>query len=89
MRKVQRLPSAFEAYTIDSSTNRLYLDINAQVQRSVTFKVTPLGDFQKYVSVHTLMMSLFIGFCLALTLYVGMLGTRMQSLGFYSYSFFV
>ncbi|CAA0319442.1 hypothetical protein ALT721_1980105 [Alteromonas alvinellae] len=41
------------------------------------------------VSVHTLMMSLFIGFCLALTLYVGMLGTRMQSLGFYSYSFFV
>ena len=89
MRKVQRLPSAFEAYTIDSSNNRLYLDINAQVQRSVTFKVTPLSDFQKYVSIHTLTMSLFVGFCLALTLYVGMLGTSMQSLGFYSYSFYV
>ncbi|MFZ8201158.1 diguanylate cyclase [Alteromonas portus] len=89
MRKVQRLPSAFEAYAIDSSNDRLYLDINAQVERSVTLKVTPLSDFQKYVSVHTLTMSLFIGFCLALTLYVGMLGNSMQNYGFYSYSFYV
>lgn len=89
MRKVERITSAFEAYTIDSSNDRLYLDINAQVERSLTLKVMPLNDFQKHVSVHMLTMSLFIGFCLALTLYVGMLGTSMQNQGFYSYSFYV
>ena len=89
MRKVDRLSSAFEAYMIDSSNKRFYLDINAQVDRSVSFKVMPLSDFHKFASIHTLTMSLFIGFCLALTLYVGMLGTSMRNYGFYSYSFYV
>ena len=89
MRKVERLPSAFEAYIINSSNNRFYLDINAQVERRVSFKVTPLGDFHKFASIHTITMSLFIGFCLALTLYVGMLGASMRNYGLYSYSFYV
>ncbi|GFD79694.1 hypothetical protein KUL118_25560 [Tenacibaculum sp. KUL118] len=89
MRNIERLPGAFEAYAIDSSNTVLYLDINAQVDRKVSLKVTPLSDFQRFVSVHILTMSLFIGFCLALTLYVGMLGASMRSYGFYSYSFYV
>lgn len=89
MRKVPKLTGAFESYAIDSAHKLLFLDIRSQVERPITLNIVALQDFQKLASIHTFTLSLFIGFCLALTLYVGMLGTSMRNYGFYSYSFYV
>ena len=89
MRKVPKLTGAFESYAIDSTHKLLFLDIRSQVERPITLNIVALQDFQKLASIHTFTLSLFIGFCLALTLYVGMLGTSMRNYGFYSYSFYV
>lgn len=89
MQKVPKLTGAFESYAIDNTHKRLFLDINSQVERPVRLNIATLNDFQTLASIHTFTLSLFIGFCLALTLYVGMLGTSMRNYGFYSYSFYV
>ena len=89
MRQVSKLPGAFQSYIIDDTHTQLYLDISSQVERPVPLNVITFADFQRLTSIHTFTMSLFIGFCLALTLYVGMLGTSMRNYGFYSYSFYV
>lgn len=89
MRKISALPGAFQAYPLDPSNKLFYLDLSSQVERFLTLNVSTLADYQRFSSVHTLTMSLFIGFCLALVLYVGMLGSSMRNYGFYSYSFYV
>ncbi|WP_394223483.1 diguanylate cyclase [Alteromonas gracilis] len=89
MQKIPALPGAFKSYVIDDTHKQLYLDISSQVERPISLTVSSLANFQQFESIHTFTMSLFIGFCLALSLYVGMLGTSMRNYGFYSYSFYV
>ncbi|BFT32234.1 hypothetical protein D210916BOD24_34100 [Alteromonas sp. D210916BOD_24] len=89
MEKVTQLPGAFESYLLPRGKTILFLDIDSQISRPFDLSVSSLSDYQWLTSVHTFTLSMFVGFCLALTLYVGMLGNSMRSYGFYSYSFYV
>ena len=89
MEPVPHLPGAFQSYLLPQGKSVLFLDIDSQVSRQFHIGVSSLAEYQRLTSVHTFTLSLFVGFCLALTLYVGMLGNSMRIYGFYSYSFYV
>lgn len=89
MQQVQSLRSSRASFVIPQGQHTFVLDVSAQVSVPLNIKVSSLFEYQKLVSVHTLTLSVFIGFCLALTVYVGILGNSIKNNGFYSYSFYV
>ncbi|WP_338519746.1 hypothetical protein [Alteromonas gracilis] len=89
MQRVNALQAARVSFVLPPGKRTYLLDVNAQVVRPLDFKVSSLDEYQSITSVHTLTLSLFIGFCLALTVYVGVLGNSIRNNGFYSYSFYV
>jgi len=89
MQRVNALQAARVSFVLPPGKRTYLLDVNAQVARPLDLKVSSFDEYQSITSVHTLTLSLFIGFCLALTVYVGILGNSIRNNGFYSYSFYV
>ena len=89
MQRVSTLPGAYESYLLPEGNSVFYLDVNSQIAQPFLPSIKSLSEYQRTAITHTFTLSLFIGFCLALTLYVGILGNSMQNYGFYSYSFYV
>lgn len=86
---VEALMGARKAFFIPKGRHTFYLDLSAQVPTSFAPSVQSVAQYQRFSTVHTLTLSGFVGFCLALTLYVGMLGNSVRNMGFYSYSFYI
>jgi len=87
--KQSELLSARQAYVLAAGSTSYHLDVNAQFGRTIHPKISSVPDYQAFNTIHTLTLSAFVGFCFALSIYVGVLGRSMRSYGFYSYSFYV
>ncbi len=86
---VEALTGSRKAFFIPQGRHTFYLDLSAQVPAPFAPSVQSVAQYQRFSTVHTLTLSGFVGFCLALTLYVGMLGNSVRNMGFYSYSFYI
>lgn len=86
---IQPLTSARRAYFLPAGSYQFTLSLFAQRQTELTVSVQTLQDFQLYNSLHILTISAFAGFCLALCVYVGILGRSMHNAGFYAYSSYI
>lgn len=89
MERVNSLVAADVSFVLPAGKKNYVLDVSAQVPRPLSVKVSSLSEYQRTSSIHTFTISLFIGFCFALTIYVGILGNSIRNYGFYSYSFYV
>ena len=80
---------ARKAFVLPIGDYSAYLDVTATRARYLTPQVDTASEAQLKNSVHLITMSLFTGFCLALAIYVGVLGRSINNLGFYAYSAYI
>ena len=83
------LVSARQAFLLEPDTRTYYLDIDAEFARPIYPELSSIQEFQYFSTIHTLTISTFLGFCLALIIYVAMLGKSMRNYGFYAYSLYI
>lgn len=80
---------ARRAFVLPIGEYSAYLDVTATRARYLTPQVDTASAAQIKNSVHLITMSLFTGFCLALAIYVAVLGRSINNLGFYAYSAYI
>ncbi|WP_218309272.1 sensor domain-containing diguanylate cyclase [Alteromonas antoniana] len=83
------LRSARKAFIIPQGSYTARLTVEAQRERFLNIIVENADDAQYRNSVHLVMLSLFSGFCLALAVYVGVLGSSINNTAFYAYSAYI
>ena len=83
------LQSARKAFIIPQGSYIARLTVDSQRERFLNIVVENAEDAQYHNSVHLVMLSLFTGFCLALALYVGVLGNSINNTAFYAYSAYI
>ena len=83
------LRSARRAFIIPQGNYTARLTVDAQRTRYLNIVVENADDAQYRNSVHLVTLSLFTGFCLALALYVGVLGSGINHVAFYAYSAYI
>ncbi|WP_414829456.1 diguanylate cyclase [Alteromonas sp. H39] len=83
------LQSARKAFIIPRGNYTARLTVEAQRERFLNVVVENADDAQYRNSVHLVMLSLFTGFCLALAVYVGVLGSSINNTAFYAYSAYI
>lgn len=86
---LESLHSARKAFLLPPGQYPLTLQIQAQRGRFVLPEVDSIAQFYAQDTLHTLTLSAFVGFCIALMIYVGMLGRSIQNQGFYAYSAYI
>lgn len=80
---------ARKAFVLPVGNYSAYLNVTATRARYLTPQVDTASAAQFKNSVHLITMSLFTGFCLALAIYVGVLGRSVNNRGFYAYSAYI
>ncbi|GGW78321.1 GGDEF domain-containing protein [Alteromonas halophila] len=83
------LRGARKSFVLPIGNYTVFLDITASRARYLSPQVDTAATAQFRNSIHLIMMSLFTGFCVALALYVGMLGRSIKNTGFYAYSAYI
>ena len=83
------LSSARAAYLLPAGNFTFTLTVDAERDRQLLLQLAPLAQFQQYNNMHLLTISGFAGLCIALSLYVGVLGRSLRNEGFYAYSAYI
>lgn len=83
------LASARQAFLLPAGEYPLKLTLGAQRSRFLTPQLDDVATFNHTHTLHLITMSAFVGFCLALIVYVGVLGRGIRESGFYSYSAYI
>lgn len=83
------LNSASKAYLLPEGEYDVELILDVQRSRFIRPRLNPIPGFYGREHIHLLMMSGFFGFCLALVIFVGVLGRSMRNAGFYAYSAYI
>lgn len=86
---IDTLSSANKAFLLPIGHYNLTLTLEVQRSRFVDPQFSSVSDFYQQENIHTLMLSAFFGFCLALMIYVGVLGRSIKNKGFYAYSAYI
>lgn len=87
--KITSLTSARSAYFLPDGSYQFTLSLTALRSTELSVNVQRVEDFQQQNGLHILTMASFAGFCLALCIYVGILGRSMRNAGFYAYSSYI
>ena len=82
------LASARAAYLLPEGVYQFTLTAESDHIR-VSMSLRDLGTFQRDNNLHILTISAFGGFCIALCIYVGILGRSLRNAGFYAYSGYI
>ena len=83
------LKSASKAFLLPVGQYDVTLVLDVQRNRFIHPRLDSIPDFYGREHIHLLMMSGFFGFCLALVIFVGVLGRSMRNAGFYAYSAYI
>ncbi len=83
------LSSARAAYLLPAGDYSFTLTVHAERARFLNLQLEPIAQFQQQNSLHLLTISGFAGLCIALSLYVGVLGRSLRNEGFYAYSSYI
>lgn len=83
------LASARAAYLLPEGVYRFTLTAESDHDSKVSLSLRDLTTFQRANSLHILTISAFGGFCIALCIYVGILGRSLSNAGFYAYSGYI
>ncbi|MFS1702184.1 diguanylate cyclase domain-containing protein [Alteromonas sp. AMM-1] len=83
------LSSARAAYLLPSGDYTFTLTLDVVRPRQLPLRIEPVARFQQHNSLHLLTISGFAGLCIALSLYVGILGRSLRNEGFYAYSAYI
>ena len=83
---LDRLTSNQYSVIIPSGESRLSINIDTFQRSSVSFRLDSVTSFHYRTVGHVSTLSLFIGLCIALTIYVTMLGKGMRDPSFFAYS---
>lgn len=88
-RALPEFNSAPFAYELSPGTQRITLTISATIETTADFRLSSPHAFYQWSTRHALTMGAFAGICLALCIYVAMLGRGMRENAFYAYSAYV
>ena len=83
------LASARAAYLLPEGVYQFTLTAESDHISKVSMSLRDLGTFQRDNNLHILTISAFGGFCIALCIYVGILGRSLRNAGFYAYSGYI
>ncbi|WP_229680930.1 sensor domain-containing diguanylate cyclase [Alteromonas lipolytica] len=83
------LSSARAAYLLPEGLYQFTLTVESDHDSAVSMALRDLHVFQQENNLHILTISAFGGFCIALCIYVGVLGRSLHNAGFYAYSGYI
>lgn len=83
------LSSARAAYLLPEGVYGFTLTVQSNHLSKVTMTLRDIDTFQQENNLHILTISAFGGFCIALCIYVGILGRSLRNAGFYAYSGYI
>ena len=86
---VRLLRSSERSYLIEPGENNISIDLVTEGIQPVSLTLQSLEDFHSGSMTHNTVMSLYIGLCVALAMYVGLLGRGIRNSGFYAYSVYL
>lgn len=88
--RIEPLSSARAAFLLPYGEYQFSLTVHsASGSNPLHIKLEDIKTFQQSNSLHILSISVFGGFCLALCIYVGLLGRSLQNSGFHAYSAYI
>ncbi len=85
----EQLYSSAYAFVIQAGVSQPTFTISSSVHQVVTLRTETPSDFNRWSQLHTLTMGIFAGICIALCLYITMLGKSMKDKAFFAYSAYV
>lgn len=83
------IPSNKSSYVLLPGEQRVSIALIAERARNIEIQLSSLRTFHSVSMSHNTVMSLYIGLCLSLALFVGLLGRGIKNTGFYAYSVYL
>jgi diguanylate cyclase (GGDEF)-like protein len=83
------LLSTKPAYLLPVGNYSVSLTFDGYIRASFQPQILSVEEYYADSLVHNIMISAFIGFCIALAIYVGILGRSIRNSGFYAYSAYI
>ena len=87
--EIVSLSSARAAYLLPQGVYQFTVSVESDHPSNVIISLRELSVFQRDNNFHILLISAFGGFCIALCIYVGILGRGLNNPGFYAYSSYI
>lgn len=78
--------STKRSYVLSPGEQSINIELVAEQSRQIKMQLSEFSQFHTKSMSHNTVMSLYIGVCIALALYVGLLGRGIKNTGFYAYS---